>query len=285
MNWGIQMEKIPALIFGFLINFTCIAQPILIEEKLDRMQGFLTKSPVYIRALGWMPEEKTDTAILYFNGWPSISRIETDKSFFNGVNRFMRVSMLTKENIGFVLMDCPTDQWGNKSWDTPTACDDSYRSSKQHAEDIQKIINSLKENQGVKNFYLMGHSHGTISAKLLGKNIRGDIAGVISSAAVTVRYRGAVSNFGWAGEAFNMKELNVPVLNIHHEEDGCFVTPYSTVIKYSEKNLVTVNGGTKNGPVCGGGHYHSYEGNEFEVNIAIIKWIKTREVTPSIGSK
>ena len=51
------MKKILALIFGFLINLTCIAQPILIEENLDRMQGIFTKSPVYIRALGWMPEE------------------------------------------------------------------------------------------------------------------------------------------------------------------------------------------------------------------------------------
>ena len=74
------MKKILILIFGFLINLTCIAQPILIEENLDRMQGIFTKSPVYIRALGWMPEEKTDTAILYFNGWPSISRIENDAS-------------------------------------------------------------------------------------------------------------------------------------------------------------------------------------------------------------
>ena len=42
-------------------------------------------------------------------------------------------------------------------------------------------------------------------------------------------------------------------------------------------------GGIKNGPDCGGGNYHSYEGNEMQINIAIIKWIKTREVTEKIG--
>jgi len=279
------MKKIMALIVGILISSFCFAQQLLVEEKLERMQGVITKSPVYIRALGWMPEDKTDTVILYFNGWPSISRIENDKTFFNGLNKFMRVNMLTKENIGVVLMDCPTDQWGNKSWDTPTACDDTYRSSKQHVEDIEKIIKSLKESNGIKNFYLMGHSHGTISAKLLGKGLGAEIAGVISSAAVTVKYKGAVSNFGWAGEAFDMNDLKIPVLNIHHEEDGCFVTPYQTVLKYSKNNLMTVQGGTKSGPVCGGGNYHSHEGNEVEVNNAIIKWIKTREVTASVGKK
>lgn len=192
------MKKMLIIFFSFFISCSSFSQPLLIEEKLDRTQGLFTKSPVYIRALAWFPEEKTETAILYFNGWPSISRIESDKSFFNGLNRFIRVSRLTNENISVVLMDCPTDQWGNKSWDTPTACDDGYRSSSQHVEDIKKIINSLKINYGIRFFYLMGHSHGTISAKLLGKKIIDDVAGVISSAAVTVRYKGAVSNFGWA---------------------------------------------------------------------------------------
>ena len=277
------MKSLPVSLFTFFMSAICTAQPVLIEEKLERTQGFLAKSPVYIRALGWMPEGKTETAILYFNGWPSISRIESDKNFFNGLNRFIRVSRFTNENISVVLMDCPTDQWGNKSWDTPTACDDSYRSSKQHIEDIETIIKSLKQSHGIKNFYLMGHSHGTISAKLLGKGITGDVAGVISSAAVTVRYKGAVSNFGWAGESFNMNDLKVPVLNIHHEQDGCLVTPYSTVLNYSKNNLISVQGGTKSGPECGGANYHSYEGNELEVSNAIVKWIKTREVTPRIG--
>lgn len=285
LNLVIKMKNILMLfLLSFFVSTTCSAQPILIEEKLDRTQGFFTKSPVFIRALGWFPEEKTDTAILYFNGWPSISRIESDKSFFNGLNRFIRVSRFTNAKISVVLMDCPTDQWGNKSWDTPTACDDSYRSSKQHVEDVEKIINSLKINHGVKKFYLMGHSHGTISAKLLGKGIVGDVAGVISSAAVTVRYKGAVSNFGWAGESFNMNDLKVPVLNIHHEHDGCFVTPYSTVQSYSNNNLITVQGGTKSGSECGGANYHSYEGNELDVNDAVIKWIKTREVTLKVGN-
>lgn len=276
------MQKIFLFIFGCLLSFSCLAQPILIEEKLDRMQGFITKTPVYIRALAWMPEENKDTVILYFNGWPTIARIENDKTFFAGFNKFMRVGTLVKQNIGVVLMDCPTDQWGNKSRDTPTACDDSYRSSRQHVEDIERIVKSLKENQGVKNFYIMGHSHGSISAKLLGKGMGTDIAGVISSAAVTKRYGVPVSNFGWAGEGFNIDDLKIPTLHIHHAEDGCWSTPYSTVLKYSKNNLVTVQGGIKSEPLCGGG-YHSYEGNEMQINIAIIKWIKTREVTEKIG--
>ena len=280
-----KMKKLAALIIGFFMALSCSAEPILIEEKLDRTQGVFIKNPVYIRALAWMPEEKADTVILYFNGWPSISRIENDKTFFNGINRFIRVSMFLKENVGVVLMDCPTDQWGIKSWDVPTACDDSYRSSKQHVQDIERVIKFLKESHAIKNFYLMGHSHGTISAKLLGKAMAQDVAGVISSAAVTLRYKGAVSNFGWAGENFNMDDLKIPVLNIHHEEDGCWPTPYATVLKYSKNNLITVQGGIKNGPVCGGGNYHSYEGNEIEINKAIIKWIQSREVTPYVGLK
>lgn len=277
------MKYLFACFVSFWMLGTCCAQPVLIEEKLDRTQGILNKTPVFMRSLVWLPEEKTDTVVLFFNGWPAIARIENDKSFFNGITRFVRVSKFLHEGIAIALMDCPTDQWGDKSWDMPNACDDSYRSAKQHLQDVDRIIQSLRQNHGLKNFYVMGHSHGTISAKLVSRGLSSSVSGLISSAAVTLRYKGAVSNFGWAGESFDMAEVKVPTLNIHHQDDGCGSTPYATVQKYAKNNLITVKGGVKDGPVCGGGHFHSYQGNELELNNAIIRWIKTREVTATVG--
>jgi hypothetical protein len=155
-----------------LLTAKIFAQPLLVEEKLNRAEGVFSKNSVYIRALAWLPEQKADAVILYFSGWPTIARIESDKTFYVGFNKFILPSKLINENIGIVLMDCPTDQWGIKSPNSPTACDDYYRISDQHVSDVGVVIESLKNSNGLENFYIMGHSHGTISAKYLGEKLK-----------------------------------------------------------------------------------------------------------------
>ncbi len=267
-----------------LASFSALAQ-VLLEIDTGRTEGVLTKRPVYQRALMWSAIEKTDTAILFFRGWPGISRIEPDSTFHVGFNNLIQLDGFRSHHISVVLMDCPTDQWGQKSLDTPTGCDDSYRSSARHAEDARLIINRLKTEFNLSKIYLVGHSHGTISAKLLGKALAHEVSGVISSAAVTVQYGGSVSNFGWAGAQFDMNSLKVPVLNIHHQKDACRVTPYATVLAYSQKNLITVRGGVDAAAACGGQGYHSYGGHGSAISMAMIKWIKTRELPQFIGEE
>jgi hypothetical protein len=89
--------------------------------------------------------------------------------------------------------------------------------------------------------------------------------------------------YGYSTESFDMSALKAPALNIHHGDDQCIYTPYSTVLAYSKNNLITVKGGTPNGDVCGGGHYHSFEGREEASSKAIIQWIKTGQVQSSVG--
>jgi hypothetical protein len=89
--------------------------------------------------------------------------------------------------------------------------------------------------------------------------------------------------YGYSAESFDMGSLKAPALNIHHGDDQCIYTPYSTVLGYSKNNLITVKGGIPNGDVCGGGHYHSFEGREEGSSRAIIQWIKAGQVQSSVG--
>lgn len=77
---------------------------------------------------------------------------------------------------------------------------------------------------------------------------------------------------------FDMSAIQIPVLNIAHENDACPSTPYFIVKKYSRDNLVTVRGGGQSGSVCGGKNYHSFEDRQHGVSRAIIQWITTGEV-------
>ena len=89
--------------------------------------------------------------------------------------------------------------------------------------------------------------------------------------------------YGYSVESFDMSQLKAPVLNIHHGDDQCDHTPYSTVVSYSKNNLITVRGGEGTGDVCGGTHLHSMGGRESESSKAIIRWITTGEVQALVG--
>jgi poly(3-hydroxybutyrate) depolymerase len=254
---------------------------VLIEIDRGRTEGFFTKSPVFQRAILAKPAKPTDTALLYFRGYPGIARIQSAADKEANLQPFMRMNqrLFAEEGIALVVMDCPTDQWGSSA-KVPTGCYDSYRSSKEHADDVRSVIARLKSEHGYSKIYVMGHSMGTISSRWLAKNLGSEISGSIHSASMNRPGRDGFANsfFG-----FSYDTIAAPVLHVHNENDACPATPYSEVKAYAGENLVTVRGGIPAGDPCGAGHLHSYQGREELVVMSIISWIKTKKVDRLIG--
>jgi hypothetical protein len=257
--------------------------PVLIEVDVGRQVGVFSKSPVVQRAILLKPSIPSDTALLFYRGWSGIANIKSENDWKRNLNYLQNnTELFAQAGIALVVMDCPSDENSIAPGNTPLACNDDYRSSLKHADDVKKIIAVLKEKYGITKFYIMGHSYGTISSKWLAKNLGNEIQGSIHSAAQTLASP-RMRAYGYSAESFDMGSLKSPVLNIHHGDDQCIYTPYSTVLAYSKNNLITVKGGIPNGDVCGGGHYHSFEGREEISSKAIIQWIKTGQVQSSIG--
>jgi hypothetical protein len=220
---------------------------------------------------------------MFYRGWSGIANIKTENDWKRNLNYLQNnTDLFAQAGIALVVMDCPSDENRIAPGNTPLACNDDYRSSVKHADDVKKIMAVLKEKYGITQFYIMGHSYGTISSKWIAKNLGTEIQGSIHSAAQTVASP-RMRAYGYSAESFDMGSLKAPVLNIHHGDDQCIYTPYSTVLSYSKNNLITVKGGIPNGDVCGGGHYHSFEGREEVSSKAIIQWIKTGQVQSSVG--
>jgi hypothetical protein len=257
--------------------------PTLIEVGTGRETGIFTKSPVVQRAILLRPSMPTDTALLFYRGWSGIANIKSENDWHRNLN-FLKnnTNLFAQAGIALVVMDCPSDENSVGAGNTPLGCSDDYRSSKKHADDVRKILSLLKEKYGINNFFIMGHSYGAISSKWLARNLGTEIQGSIHSAAQTVASP-RMRAYGYSTESFDMSALKAPALNIHHGDDQCIYTPYSTVLAYSKNNLITVKGGAPNGDVCGGGHYHSFEGREEASSKAIIQWIKTGQVQSSVG--
>lgn len=257
--------------------------PILLEVDVGRESGVFSKSPVVQKAILLKPSIPSDTALLFYRGWSGIANIKTENDWKRNLNYLQNnTELFAQAGIALVVMDCPSDENKIAPGNTPLACNDDYRSSVKHADDVRKIMAMLKEKYGITKFFVMGHSYGTISSKWLAKNLGNEIQGSIHSAAMThasPRNRA----YGYSVESFDMGALKAPVLNVHHGDDQCAHTPYSTVKAYSKNNLVTVKGGDGTGDVCGGTHLHSMGGREESTSKVVIQWIKTGQVQPSVG--
>ena len=259
-----------------------------INLDAGRTEGLFTKSPVFMRAILLdKPSPQSDTALLFLRGWPGIWRYDekTDASKTSPRGRITR-DVYAKAGLTFVSLDCPTDQWGAEvrpgtvvSGPAPSCLDD-YRSSNRHADDVRKVMQVLREQHGIRHFYLHGHSFGTISSRWLAKNLGTEIDGAIHSASINNPPNARV---GYSVAGFDYASLPTPQLHIHHENDACEGTPYRAVKWYANNNLVTVRGGVAQGDPCGGGHLHSFEGRDEVVAQAIADWIRTRKLSSVIG--
>jgi hypothetical protein len=282
---GRSICTICCVLFASLFNCEGVSaqsiDPLLITVTTGRQHGFFTKEDALQKAAVFKGASPTTTALLIFRGWPGIARLETGNDAFRSLFFFEhQIQLFAESGISLVIVDCPTDQWAGSRG--PVGCDDDFRSSQAHADDIRKIINVLRADHGYASIYVFGHSYGTISSKWLAFHLGDSISGSVHSAAQTQSV-GAKSPYGYTSSSIKLDQIKTPVVHIHHADDQCFVTPYSVVKDYAGKNLISVYGGGTSGISCGGKHYHSYEGREAAVSKAIIRWIKTGEVEGVIG--
>lgn len=254
---------------------------VLIEVARGRTEGDFSKSPVYQRAILSKPAVQTDTAVLFFRGYPGIARIESLADKQRNLIPFLRMTQQLFHDAGVALMivDCPTDQWGVPGPE-PTACLDGYRSSKTQADDVRAVMARLRDEHGIRRMFIFGHSFGSISSRWLAKYLGGEISGSIHSASMNGWNR---RGYGSSLAGFDYGALAAPALHVHNEDDACPGTPYAAVKAYAGANLVTVRGGLPVGDRCGGRHLHSYAGREAAVVTAILAWVKTGKVIADAG--
>ena len=244
----------------WLIGLACTLTPfgyalaqtdVFIEVDRGRTEDAPNKPAVYQRAILSKPAQATDTALLFFRGSPGIARIRSVDDKSRNYLPFMRMNLhlFASENIALVLMDCPTDKWNG--------CSEAYRLSNEHADDVRSVMRVLKEQHGISQFYIMGHSMGAASSRGLARSLGNEIAGSIHSAAMNVA---APNGFGASFLNFPYNSFLAPQLHIHNQNDACRSTPYWAVRGYAGTNLITVKGGIATGDPCGGGHLHSHGG-------------------------
>lgn len=163
-----------------------------------------------------------------------------------------------------------------------------FRVSSEHAQDISKLMEYLGT-QGLNSVYFVGTSNGTISENYLGTAIKEPrLKGIVLTSTITGTPRTLVSS------AFNtiaLNKISVPVLIVHHHDDGCSEAPFAAAFALPAKmtssprvDLIEVRGGSppQSGP-CDPFAQHGYFGIEEPVIQAIADWIIGKPVPSKIG--
>jgi pimeloyl-ACP methyl ester carboxylesterase len=79
-----------------------------------------------------------------------------------------------------------------------------------------------------------------------------------------------------------LQQIRVPVLVVHHAQDGCKFCPYSQAVTLVDKlpdvprkALITMDGGVSKGDPCFEWAYHGFNGIEAETVTRIADWVTT----------
>ena len=222
-------------------------------------------------------QQKPKRIVMLFPGDDGVMQIQQKGggAWFRLLGNYLirsRAKFVDEQDIA-VSVDMPSDQY--------CCANDSFRLSDQHATDVGAIIAALAARFPGAEFYLVGTSKGTVSAAWLGAKLGPKLAGVVLTSTDT---QSARDGRGLSG--FDFGTLKVPVLFVQHKFDSCHVTPYYAVEKIVREYhfpLVTVTGSEgAHGPDCQAFSHHGYAGRESQVAAAIMQWVNTRTVAPTI---
>ena len=218
--------------------------------------------------------------MLLFAGYPGILYLRETAGvpvFEMGGNFLIRARRFLNGDKTFtVAVDCPQDQWNN--------CDDGYRMSAQHADDVKAVMDAIATQTQADKMYLVGTSYGTVSTSFLAQALQGQIAGAVHTATMTNPGNGRLAH-GRPMANFDWSKATSAQLFVHHKNDPCFATRYDSVLaRKGSVPLITVQGSDDaRGPACEARSAHGFVGRERVAMQAIQDWITDRKLPDTVG--
>ncbi len=273
------------LLLAIAVTITFLLKdPAEAEQSIQKIE---TRPGVTVRVMIQTPETAPKGTLLIFPGSYGKGQFSVHNGHITlGANFLVRTSpVFVKKGFIVAIVDVPSDHEDGMS--------DNFRESSEHAQDIRKIIESLKEKK-LDSFFLVGTSRGTISVAYLATVLKDEaLKGVVLTSTMGSQFIGGLP----------LEKISIPVLLMHHYNDGCSSTPlgeaFSLVrrLKGSPKvDFVEVLGGSspEDGPKvsgkssgmtdpCGPMSHHGYIGVEDKAVNAITDWLSGKSVPSEVG--
>lgn len=230
-----------------------------------------TRSGVTQRFIVLAPDQPKAAVILFAGGHGGL-QIGSDGAMAWGRGNFLVRSreMFADQGLMVAVVDAPSDRQSNPFLG-------GFRQTTQHAADIKAVIAWIKQ-QAPLPVWLIGTSRGTQSAAFIATQLRpsdGGPDGLVLTATILTDVRGSRPVPDMA-----LDRVAVPVLVVHHKEDGCRHCQYSELPALMRglkgtprKELLTFEGGKNEGDPCEAFAHHGFNGLERDVVAKVAGWI------------
>jgi len=254
------------LVLFLLACATCAS-----AQTAQKVVDIPTRPGVTQRMLVLSPPDPKAAAILFPGGHGGLQIFPNGSMRWGEGNFLVRTRQLfADQGLLVVVVDAPSDR------QSPPFLS-GFRQRPEHAADIKAVIAWVRAQAKVP-VWLVGTSRGTQSAAYLAIELAGTDGPdglVLTSTILTDRKTRPVP-------AMPLGRLRIPVLVVHHEQDGCSHCSFNDVPGLMDKlggaprkQLLSFRGGEDRGDPCQAFAHHGFNGLERDVVTQIAAWIRS----------
>ena len=260
------MKRIFAFLIGaMLLGFWQDA----FGQVSERVVDIPTRPGVTQRFLLLTPEKPKAAVILLAGGDGGLG-ISQNGSIRSLSNNFLVRSrqLFADRGMSVAVVDAPSDR--------QKMALKGFRQKPEHVADIKAVIAWFRD-QNILPVWIVGSSMGTQSAAFIATELsvkQGGPDGLVLTSTILL------DNKESAVPEMPLGKITMPVLVVHHEQDGCKHCPFSAIpglmkklASAPRKELVAFRGGENRGDPCNALAYHGFNGLESEVVGKIADWI------------
>jgi alpha/beta superfamily hydrolase len=253
-----------------MLGFACAAHAR--AEVAQRVVDIPTRPGITQRMLVLTPGAPKAAVVLFAGGHGGL-QIYPGGSFKWGEGNFLvrTRQLFAEQSLTVAVVDAPSDRQR-----APFLA--GFRQTPEHAADIKAVIAWLRAEQKIP-VWLVGTSRGTQSVAYVATQLAGSDGPdgiVLTSTILTDGRSRSVTDMP-------VDRLRIPVLVVHHEQDGCQHCRFSDVPTLMEKlkgaprsQLIAFTGGMSEGDPCEARAHHGYNGQERDVVPQIASWVLSK---------
>jgi pimeloyl-ACP methyl ester carboxylesterase len=231
-----------------------------------------TRPGVTVRTLLLTPAQPRAVAVLLAGGHGGLRLYPNGSMAWGDGNFLVRTRQLfADQGLVAAVVDAPSDR------QRPPFLT-GWRDSAEHAADLQAVITALRARTQLP-VWLVGTSRGTQSAAHAAVTLPPPAGpdGIVLTSTILVDDKTV------AVPRMALGRIRVPVLVVHHEQDGCEHCRFQDLpaltaglAQVPRQALMTWRGGHNTGPACAAMAYHGFNWREAEVVGRIAAWMLAR---------
>ena len=239
----------------------------LFADVSSRVVDVPTRSSVSERLLVLTSKTPKAVVVLFAGGHGGL-QLSSEGKFGWGEGNFLTRSreLFAQAGLMVVIVDAPSDRQHEPYLN-------GFRQTKEHVQDISAVVAWIQTQTSVP-IWLVGTSRGTQSVAYIATENPNGIHGIVLTSSILYDAKSkAVSEM-------KLEKLTMPVLVVHHQNDGCSHCSFELIPSLmnklstsSAKELIAIEGGQTKGDPCNAFGYHGYNGVEQEVVTRIVDWV------------